>query len=55
MDEILGAMEEIYAKDDEPIFLSRDLKEINEYMNKIKFNLRENEKIARDSEKEKRI
>lgn len=53
MDEILGAMEEIYAKDDEPIFLSRDLKEINEYMNKIKFNLRENEKIARDSEKRK--
>lgn len=53
MDEILAAMEEIYAKDDEPIFLSRDLKEINEYMNKIKFNLRKSEKAAKDSEKRK--
>ena len=53
MDEILAAMEEIYEKDDEPIFLSRDLKEINEYMNKIKFNLRKSEKTAKDSEKRK--
>lgn len=53
MDEILNAMEEIYAKDDEPIFLSRDLEEVNEHMNSIKFNLRKNEKIARDSEKRK--
>lgn len=53
MDEILNAMEEIYAKDDDPIFLSRDLEEVNEYMNRIKFNLRENERIARESEKRK--
>lgn len=53
MDEILAAMEEIYAKDDEPIFLSRDLKEINEYMNKIKYNLRKSEKTAKDLEKRK--
>ncbi|NMA85813.1 MAG: HAMP domain-containing histidine kinase [Tissierellia bacterium] len=53
MDEILNAMEEIYTKDDEPIFLSRDLEEVNEYMNRIKFNLKENERIARESEKRK--
>jgi two-component system sensor histidine kinase VanS len=53
MDEILNAMEEIYMKDDDPIFLSRDLDEINEYMNSLKFNLRENERIARESEKRK--
>ncbi len=53
MDEILGSMEEIYVKDDELIILSRDLKEINDYMNNMKLNLRNNEKIARDSEKRK--
>ena len=53
MDEILAAMEEIHVKDDKPIFLSRDLEEVNEYMNRIKFNLRENERIARESEKRK--
>lgn len=52
-DEILGSMEKIYDKDDELIVLSGDLKEINDYMNRIKLNLRRNEEIARDSEKRK--
>lgn len=52
-DEILSSMEKIYDKDDELIVLSADLKEINDYMNRIKFNLRKNEEIARDSEKRK--
>lgn len=53
MDEIISAMEEVYRKDDELITLSGDLKEVNARMNNIKFKLRENEKIARDSEKRK--
>ncbi|SHI18335.1 two-component system, OmpR family, sensor histidine kinase VanS [Sporanaerobacter acetigenes DSM 13106] len=53
MDEIISAMEEVYKKDDEMIILSGDLKEVNDKMNKIKFKLRENEKIARDSENRK--
>ncbi len=53
MDEIISAMEEVYKKDDELITLSGDLKEVNAQMNNIKFNLRENEKIARDSERRK--
>ena len=46
-------MEEVYKKDDELIVLSRDLKDVNDQMNNIKFRLRENEKIAKDAEKRK--
>jgi len=53
IDEIMSAMEEVYKKDDELIVLSRDLKDVNDQMNNIKFRLRENEKIAKDAEKRK--
>lgn len=53
MDEVLGSMEKIYDKDEELIVLSVDLKEINDHMNRIKFNLRRNEEIAKDAEKRK--
>lgn len=52
-DEIVSAMEEVYKKDDELIILSRDLKDVNDQMNNIKFKIRENEKIAKDAEKRK--
>lgn len=53
MDEIVSSIDQIYRKDDTLISLSGDLKDVTEKMNSIKFNLRENEKIARDSEKRK--
>ncbi len=53
MDEIVTAIDEIYKKDDELISLSGDLKDVTEKMNRIKFSLRENEKIAKDAEKRK--
>jgi len=53
MDEIINAIDEIYKNDDELISLSGDLKDVTAKMNKIKFSLRENEKLAKDAEKRK--
>ncbi|NBI07653.1 sensor histidine kinase [Senegalia massiliensis] len=53
MDEIITAIDEVYRKDDVLISLSGDLKNVTEKMNRIKFNLRENEKLAKDTEKRK--
>lgn len=52
-DEIIVAIDEIYMDDNSLISLSGELKDVTEKMNKIKFNLRENEKIAREAEKRK--
>lgn len=53
MDEIIVAVDEIYIDDNSLISLSGELKDVTEKMNRIKFNLRENEKIAREAEKRK--
>lgn len=53
MDEIISAIDEVYKKDDVLISLSGDLKDVTAKMNRIKFSLRENEKLAKDAEKRK--
>lgn len=53
IDEIINAMDDVYKDDNELISLSGELKDVTTKMNNIKFNLREKEKLARDSEKRK--
>ena len=53
IDEIITAMDDVYKDNNELISLSGELKDVTTKMNNIKFNLREKEKLARDSEKRK--
>lgn len=53
LDEVVGAIDDIYGNNNELISLSGDLKDVSEKMNSIKFNLKDKEKLAKDEEKRK--
>lgn len=51
--EVIGAVDQIYQSDNKLIELSDQLKEIESKMNQTKMNIQENERIAKDAEQRK--